>query len=309
MSIFGFKKNKESSYIKEINRLGEFEVSKVYDKESIVFKDSVTYKNLNELIKILSINNIAFAFHDSLYPTISDPGAYLDYSQEKNNNKGYWSMTLGNHGWTGGIYSISNEIVAGQLYSLISKRLLSSIKIEGAKIFSHYNKKKTVENEEMVSRIEKVHNSEYLPNVDSLLFGRFNSESLGSYYTFSLSHKKLSIDKSETWHSKRFTKDRYIFKGDELPNEIFLNAKELLEMVPSEILTYNWKEFNSTGNKLENKLIIGISGNGYGYSRQFVIDNYETDINNLTSGLIKDFISLTDKKIKELTAAANNVCK
>lgn len=303
MSLFGFR-NKKASYANEINKLDGFEVSKVYDKESVIFKDSATLKGVSELIEILSSHNIAFAFHDSLFTTISDPGAYLDYSQEKNDKSGYWSMTLGNHGWTGGIYSISNNVVANQLYSLINKRLLSSIRIEGAKIFSHYDKENSRKNDEMIARILKVHSSLNLPNVDTLIFGRYMSESLSSYNIFLLTRDKLSIDKSETWHSKRFTKDGYVFNGENLPNTDFLKTKELLDLIPSEILSYKWKDFYSSGNKLENKLVLRISGNSYGYSRRFIIDNYETDINKLPES-IRGFIALIDSKIEGLTAAAN----
>lgn len=297
MGLLGFR-NKKETYVKDIENLDGFKVSKVYDKESVVFTDSVTYLGVCELIKILSSYNIAFSFHDSLFPTWSDPGAYLDYSQEKNDKNGFWNMTLGNHGWSGGIYSFKNEIVANQLFSLISKKLLSSIQIEGAKIFSHYDMENDKKNEEMIARIDEVHSSLHLPNVDTLIFGRFMSESFGSYSIFSLTREKLSVDKSETWHSKRFTKDGYVFKGDDLPNENFKKTKELLDLIPSEILSYNWKDFNSSGNKLENKLIVRISGNRYGYSRRFIIDNYETDINKLTEP-IKNFIALIDSKIEE----------
>lgn len=75
-----------------------------------------------ELLVILRNNKIAFAIYDSLYPSSGDPGAYLDYSQEKNEKANSWSMTLGNHGWTGGIYTIDEYIMARQILNLVQKK-------------------------------------------------------------------------------------------------------------------------------------------------------------------------------------------
>jgi hypothetical protein len=298
MNIFSYKNRKEN-FISEIEKINGLRVSKVYEKQSVIFSDSVSFQSLLDLIKILSCNNLSFAFHDSLYPTSSDPGAYLDYSQEKNDKENCWSMTLGNHGWSGGIYTINNDTIAQQLFSLINKKLLSNIQIEDVSIFSHYEKENSDSNNKMIQRIENTHSSTFLQNVDSLIFGKFNSELLGKYNIYQLTSDKLLVDSSETWHSKRFSADKYIFKGDELSEVVFLSVKDLLMRIPSEILTHNWKAFNSPGNNLEEKLVLKITGNKYGFSREITIDNIEIDTNTLSEP-IRKFKILIENKIKEI---------
>ena len=98
------------------------------------------FLNLDEVQNLLSeirTDTAEFCFHDPLYPSPSDPGAYLSYSA-KLANDGYWQLTLGNHGWSGGIYIIPSQVVELQISNLIKKGLLESISTENVSFFSHY---------------------------------------------------------------------------------------------------------------------------------------------------------------------------
>ncbi len=68
----------------------------------INFEKNVTYSNCIELLEFLKSHKLSIEFFDCLYPSPSDPGAYFSYSSLKNS----WEITLGNHGWSGGIYKI-----------------------------------------------------------------------------------------------------------------------------------------------------------------------------------------------------------
>ena len=87
----------------------------------------------------------------------TDPGAYIDYSHEKGDHTETWSMTLGNHGWSGGIYSIKEDVVAKQIYNLIKQKQIDSIRIDNGKIFSHYGKKTDELNEIQNDLLSKIH--------------------------------------------------------------------------------------------------------------------------------------------------------
>jgi hypothetical protein len=54
--------------------------------------------------------------------------------------KDHWSMTLGNHGWTGGIYQIRKTTVNQQVYNLFMRKKLKEVGITDVAFFSHYNR-------------------------------------------------------------------------------------------------------------------------------------------------------------------------
>lgn len=105
----------------------------------VKFLKLITHESLEQLLYILKTNNLSFHFYDVFYPSMSDPGAYLSYSQEKNETKNCWSMTLGNHGWSGGIYHINESTIIIQLGNLVNRKVLNEIKIDNVAFFSHYN--------------------------------------------------------------------------------------------------------------------------------------------------------------------------
>jgi hypothetical protein len=66
-------------------------------------------------------------------------------------------MTLGNHGWTGGIYSIKEDIIANQIHNLIKHKQIDSIRIDDVKIFSHYSKAVGELNAKQNDLLSKIH--------------------------------------------------------------------------------------------------------------------------------------------------------
>lgn len=82
----------------------------------------------------------SFSLHDPIYPSPSDPGAYISYSAEgQSNARPAWLMSLGNHGCSGGIYAIEHETIIVQLVSLAGKSLISNLKLGKDTFFSRYS--------------------------------------------------------------------------------------------------------------------------------------------------------------------------
>tara|TARA_Y100001978_G_C23645455_1_gene410520 strand:- start:691 stop:1140 length:450 start_codon:yes stop_codon:yes gene_type:complete len=125
-----------SDYIEPIKGLSPF-VKGTYIKVSSQFD----IDKLQGLIRFLSKKNIDFAIYDEFYPSMSDPGAYISYSNLEKENTTKWKMTLGNHGWSGGIYEIDESTVLAQLKNLIKHNKLKEIKIVGVPFFRNYNLK------------------------------------------------------------------------------------------------------------------------------------------------------------------------
>src|SRR6476659_738066 len=82
---------------------------------------------LGELLQVLRECDEDFGFFDERYPSPSDPGAYFSYSPSE--TAGQWRMTLGNHGWTGGIYEIDDGTIRRQLKDLVARKRLRSIEV------------------------------------------------------------------------------------------------------------------------------------------------------------------------------------
>lgn len=89
---------------KDIERINGVNLVKYSKDRYVRIQSNVKSDELLQLLRTLEKHKNPFYFHDPLYPSISDPGGYFSYSQEGSNSKAYWSMTLGNHGWSGGIY-------------------------------------------------------------------------------------------------------------------------------------------------------------------------------------------------------------
>jgi len=128
------------------------------DKRAFIkFKLEITKGELQELLELLWKYNFEIAFHDTVHPTISEPGAFFSYSTEKNIGQAYWSMTFGNHGWSGGIYHLKKETVSQQIYNLIQKRKLDKIQITDVHFFSHYDIESEAKSKEKNDEIFSMH--------------------------------------------------------------------------------------------------------------------------------------------------------
>jgi len=141
----------------EIAKLKTFTIADRQGVEIVEISREATFDDITELLLVLRKHRIAFALYDPYYPSPSDPGAYIDYSQEKNEASNSWSMTLGNHGWTGGIYTISENNIALQIHHLVENGQINSISINEVKIFSHYEKQNSVRNREQNALIYRIH--------------------------------------------------------------------------------------------------------------------------------------------------------
>jgi hypothetical protein len=119
----------------------------------IAFQDGVPIGAFVSLLALLMQRGLEFAFYDPDYPSMSDPGAHFSYSPRN----GKWRMTLGNHGWSGGIYEIDPSVLAGQLHDLYSKGLMKSLELERVAFFAHYQPESASNNKAMNKELRKLH--------------------------------------------------------------------------------------------------------------------------------------------------------
>lgn len=141
----------------QVNYIDGIKIVQKNNSIAIAIDQNMQMETVKALLQLLRENKVAFALYDSLYPSLSDPGAYIDYSHEKGDHTDTWSMTRGNHGWTGGVYSIKEGIIANQIYNLIKQKQIDSIRIDNVKIDSHYGKKTGEANEKQNDLLSKIH--------------------------------------------------------------------------------------------------------------------------------------------------------
>lgn len=124
------------------------------EKSGIInFEKNVTYSNCIEFLEFLKSHKLSLEFFDCLYPSPSDPGAYFSYYSLENS----WEMTLGNHGWSGGIYKIDEKTVAKQIFNLNKIEQLKSLKILHKSNSEYYSKKDIYENKKQNELINSIH--------------------------------------------------------------------------------------------------------------------------------------------------------
>lgn len=141
----------------EVNGLENIQVAWRQRAKIIEFRQGVSLEAIRKLLIILRTHKAEFALYDRLYPSPSDPGGYFSYSQDFNSTDHTWSMTLGNHGWTGGIYTIEENTVAVQIYDLVTMMEIDSIDIQGVAFFSHYKKQDAERNQSKDAEIYSLH--------------------------------------------------------------------------------------------------------------------------------------------------------
>jgi len=152
--MFSLKNLKIERYIKSNPKMS---IKKDGKMIFINFNKQITKNEISQLLEELWINKFEIAFHDTIHPTISDPGAYFNYSTDQTINEEYWSMTFGNHGWSGGIYHLRKETVNQQIYNLIKKENLDKIKITEVNFFSNYEIKSKEESIKKDKEILSMH--------------------------------------------------------------------------------------------------------------------------------------------------------
>ena len=122
----------------------------------IKFDAGVTHAEINRLLATLMLSKAEFCLYDAHYPSPSDPGAYISYSQE-GADPNCWSMTLGNHGWSGGIYQIQDTVICNQLFHLLSSKAIDAVQLNKVSFFSHYKRLTPPENRLLNDLISKLH--------------------------------------------------------------------------------------------------------------------------------------------------------
>lgn len=110
----------------QVNKIVGLKIVQKNNSIAIAIEQNIQIQTVKDLLQLLRENKVAFAIYDSFYPSPSDPGAYIDYSHEKGDNTHTWSMTLGNHGWTGG-HQESGMIINSKMRSLIFWMMMRKI--------------------------------------------------------------------------------------------------------------------------------------------------------------------------------------
>src|ERR1035437_9012508 len=108
-----------------MNKIPGVEVTTGGRERQIIFKDDLPFNAFVTLLESMMKDGIRFSFYDATYPSPSDPGAYFSYSP----TNGVWRMTLGNHGWSGGIYEVEAMVISSQLWSLYSRGALEPLQL------------------------------------------------------------------------------------------------------------------------------------------------------------------------------------
>jgi hypothetical protein len=69
-------------------------------------------------------------------------------------------MTLGNHGWTGGIYEIDDATICRQLKDLVAKKLIHSIEIGDVCFYSRKPAESAASSKAMNKKLLRLHPSD-----------------------------------------------------------------------------------------------------------------------------------------------------
>jgi len=119
----------------------------------VIFDEGLSEKTFSLFLAAMMKGGLEFGLYDALYPSLSDPGAYLSYRP----SNGTWKMTLGNHGWSGGIYDIEPSTICSQLKNLHDKGLLKGLGLDGVCFFSHYALESQEKSRAMNERLRQIH--------------------------------------------------------------------------------------------------------------------------------------------------------
>lgn len=121
------------------------------DKKKVTL-DLTSISKLDDLFEIFEKHRFKFDLFDMQYPKISDEGAYFSYSFDK-----VWKMTLGNHGWSGGMYTIDKKVIINQLKNLIMLENKIELRIRNVDFFKQFTEKSDSENLDMNRKLQEIH--------------------------------------------------------------------------------------------------------------------------------------------------------
>jgi phenylalanyl-tRNA synthetase alpha subunit len=206
---------------------------------------------------------------------MSDPGGYFYYTQEQNELKKYWNMTVANHGWSGGIYKIEERNIVCQIIDLLEQKHINSIQINKSQNLAQYEKVNIDRSRNENAFLFTLHNNIKQINADQMLFGTYSSGNPHRQNIYKLTRSELLVDKSGTWHKQRSTENGYVFAGEKLSNEKFESVKNLIDEIPDKFLERNWKGFsNRAVNEFyENRIVLEFSNADF--SRSISLDVFE----------------------------------
>ena len=126
-----------------------------HERRILSFPSTLTWEEAGLIISLLRKHKIDFEVYDFFYPSPSDPGAYITYFLNEGDEG--WKMTLGNHGWTGGVYTITDNVIQQQLYSLAGKTGKLELSIDNVRGFRHYSEKSPEQNKKENEKIYAMH--------------------------------------------------------------------------------------------------------------------------------------------------------
>ena len=119
----------------------------------VIFDGGVTEDVFHAFLAAMMRDGVEFSLFDPAYPSPSDPGAHLSYCPQQ----GAWLMTLGNHGWSGGIYQIAPNIISRQLFDIHVKGQLKSLGLDKVCFFRHREPVSPESIEKMNKLLESLH--------------------------------------------------------------------------------------------------------------------------------------------------------
>lgn len=122
----------------------------------IQFGNALSAEDFGRLLQSIRRHVGEFALFDPLFPSVSDPGAYFSYCALPPLPK-RWHMTLGNHGWSGGIYQIEEQTILCQLENLWRQGKLNSVSIDHVNFFHHRPRQSGEANNTMNARLMQIH--------------------------------------------------------------------------------------------------------------------------------------------------------
>jgi hypothetical protein len=150
-------KNLPSDFLKMMHAAKGLNLVTIRDRNVFEINYNSDTIDLDSLIFSAKYNDIGLSYFDDLYPSPSDPGAYFNFFHSNESETIYY-MSLGNHGWSGGIYLVDEEIMKKQLRNLIHHKLLKTIELTFELPMKYYSLKDSRSNSEMSQRLIDLHN-------------------------------------------------------------------------------------------------------------------------------------------------------
>ena len=149
-------KNLPSDFLKMMQAAKGWTLTTKWERHLFELNYNPEFSDLDSLIFSSKYHNLGLSYFDDLYPSPSDPGAYFNF-YPSNTSESQYLMSLGNHGWSGGIYLIDEEIMKKQLHNLIKLKLLKAIELTFDLPMKYYSLEDEDSNSVMRLRLFNLH--------------------------------------------------------------------------------------------------------------------------------------------------------